>query len=304
MSFGAKGQSQIFVPQTGVASYDALRSSQPLTARGYFDGGFSVVHQEQVAARTEQDVPAVADTVVFVHLRASPSLRATMDGRDFDAIGPAGTAVLMPPGTPSRWLIDAGEGEVLHMHLTPALVGQLLPEHLPDGRFAFAPRGGVRDETIGRLARACLDELRTPGPASRLLMQSHALALTVHLLRAYSGDHSQPQHFATAPFRIQRVRDYIEANLGRDVALDELAEVAGLSVAHFARAFKAMTGNTPYRYLVLRRVEYAKRLMLDGERALAEIALDCGFASQQHFTRQFAQIVGMPPGRWRQRAQW
>lgn len=297
-------QSAIFVPRTGVASYDALRATQPLAARGYFDAGFSVVHQERFAERTEQQVPPVVDTVVFVHLRAATTLRAVVDRRDFDPNGPAGSAVLLPPGTGSHWLAEPGQGEVLHMHLSPELVGRLLPDRLPEGRFGFAPRAGVRDEVITSLARSCLDELRAPGLASRLLMQSYALALTVHLLRAYSGEPRATESFATAPFRVQRVRDYIEANLARDVSLEELAGVAGLSVAHFARAFKAMTGATPYRYLITRRVELAKRLMMDGERSLAEIALDCGFASQQHFTRLFAQITGTPPGRWRQRARW
>ncbi len=92
---------------------------------------------------------------------------------------------------------------------------------------------------------------------------------------------------------------YMEAHLAQSVSLAELADTANLSRHHFCTAFRRSTGMTPHRYLTVRRVERAKR-MLAGAAPLAEIALDCGFASQQHFTTVLRQTLGTTPGALRE----
>ena len=74
-----------------------------------------------------------------------------------------------------------------------------------------------------------------------------------------------------------------------------------MSVSQFGRAFKKATGLTPHRWLVQRRLEQAMDLLLGSNLPLAEIALDCGFSEQSHFTRTFTRLVGTSPGEWRRR---
>jgi AraC family transcriptional regulator len=100
------------------------------------------------------------------------------------------------------------------------------------------------------------------------------------------------------PLQLRRVRDSIDARLGQDISLAQLAGDCGLSTSHFARAFARSTGIPPHRWLTRRRVERAKELMYT-DATLAEIALMCGFSDQSHLTRVFAQVVGVTPGRWR-----
>ena len=90
-----------------------------------------------------------------------------------------------------------------------------------------------------------------------------------------------------------------EERLNEVVTLAYLAGECHLSVAHFARAFKRTTGQTPHRWLLERRVEHAKRILVTSALPLAEIAAACGFADQSHLTRVFSQIVGAGPGAWR-----
>ncbi len=101
------------------------------------------------------------------------------------------------------------------------------------------------------------------------------------------------------PWQLRRTRDEIDAQLDREVSLAQLAGHCGLSTSHFARAFARSTGIPPHRWLMQRRVDRAKELMLTGA-ALAEIALMCGFSDQSHLTRVFSQMVGLTPGRWRE----
>jgi AraC-like DNA-binding protein len=102
-----------------------------------------------------------------------------------------------------------------------------------------------------------------------------------------------------APRVLQRVREYIDARLGENIELEALAETAGLSRCHFARAFKQSVGTAPHSYLMQRRLERAKQLIVETALPLAEIALECGFSDQSHFSRRFLQYVGATPRAFR-----
>src|SRR3546814_10112476 len=80
----------------------------------------------------------------------------------------------------------------------------------------------------------------------------------------------------------------------QDLTLDRLAGAAGLSRFYFLRAFRSEIGVTPHAYITGRRIAAAKRL-LDGEQALSEVALACGFYDQSHFTRAFKGATGFRP---------
>ncbi len=95
---------------------------------------------------------------------------------------------------------------------------------------------------------------------------------------------------------------YIEANLDAAFTVAELAEVACLSPAHFARCFKAATGVPPHAYLSSQRLERAKRRLADDAEGIAEIALASGFSSQANFMRAFRRSVGVSPARYRRAA--
>lgn len=94
-------------------------------------------------------------------------------------------------------------------------------------------------------------------------------------------------------------RDLLDANFDRPVRSKELEAATGLTRFTLARHFRACLGTSPYRYLVMRRLDRARRLMLAGT-ALAEAAVASGFADQSHMTRQFKKAYGVTPGRWHQ----
>lgn len=95
-----------------------------------------------------------------------------------------------------------------------------------------------------------------------------------------------------------RVTDFVDANIGRALRLDDLATVAGMSQFHFARAFKAAMNETPMRYVLERRIVAAK-VALAGADTIASVAIDTGFSSQSHFTTSFRLVTGVTPATWR-----
>lgn len=107
----------------------------------------------------------------------------------------------------------------------------------------------------------------------------------------------QARASATAEAAVRRARDYIEAHAVEAVSSETLEAVTGLDRYELARQFRRLTGTSPHRFLVMRRLDRAKRLIARGHR-LADAALDAGFADQAHFTRHFRGAFGMTPGRW------
>jgi len=93
----------------------------------------------------------------------------------------------------------------------------------------------------------------------------------------------------------RHVLDYIESHLSHDLTLGELANIADLSLYHFARMFKRTLGMAPHRYVLERRVERAKAMLRSTGTSLVEISLSTGFASQSHFTSTFRRLVGPTP---------
>ena len=98
-----------------------------------------------------------------------------------------------------------------------------------------------------------------------------------------------------APARANRICEYIESHLQENIALEVLAEIAQLSVHHFARAFRQSLGVPPHNYIVLRRVEHAQQMLRNTDLPLSEIAIEAGFTDQSHLARHFRTITGVSP---------
>jgi AraC family transcriptional regulator len=135
----------------------------------------------------------------------------------------------------------------------------------------------------------------------RLLVDTLNVALAIQIARRFvdGAAVTLPNADSMSRGRLSRVLDYIEAHVDKELKLAEIAAVACLSPYHFSCSFKRAMGVSLHRYVVRRRVERAKELVLRTDLALAEIAVACGFNSQALFTTRFRQHVGLPPGRLR-----
>lgn len=133
-----------------------------------------------------------------------------------------------------------------------------------------------------------------------------ARATACHIVRKYSnlsfrqvGKEVSGQLTQT---QMANFRDAIEAEMSKKLTLADLAEGSGLSTSHFAHLCKQTTGRTPYQYLLHSRIGRARYLLTKSTLPLGQIAAECGFADQVHFTRVFSKIVGQPPATYRKLA--
>lgn len=99
--------------------------------------------------------------------------------------------------------------------------------------------------------------------------------------------------------RVRHVTEFVQAGLERDLTLVDLAQSVGLSTAHFAVMFRQSTGETPHRFVLRHRMERAKEMLRTGKARIVDVAVACGFKTQQHFARVFRQMYGATPREYR-----
>lgn len=158
------------------------------------------------------------------------------------------------------------------------------------------------DGIVARNLRALQAELNEPGVLGKLYVESLSLEIAIRIARRHSAKQPISQRGGLSPRRLSRVQDYIEANLSHEITLSDLAAVAGASNAHFCRAFHKSVGLPSHQYIIRRRVELAKRLLLEDKLPIVDVALEAGFGNQSHLTNHFRRIVGTTPWRFRQQA--
>lgn len=256
--------------------------------------GFSVARLVMPAGVTEN----AGAPMHLVSLHAGAPVRASCErgGRAYVALQTRGDIEIIPKGESGRW-VDDGPAEVLLMRIDPGFLAKVAagigvdPESVE-----VLPRVQARDAQLEHLGWALEAALAEGKKVEPLFVHGLGVALATRLIK---------QHSVTRPARVRRaltrrqtaaVCDYIEANLAGSLSLASLAAMAGVGVSHFKALFKAAVGVPAHRYVVRRRVVRAVELIKTGKMALAEIALETGFAHQSHMARAMRNVLGRTPG--------
>ncbi|MEO7338562.1 MAG: AraC family transcriptional regulator [Caldimonas sp.] len=209
-----------------------------------------------------------------------------------------GSLTLVSAGAASVWRTE-GPIAFSHLYVDPARLqsvrDDLCGRHQVSAE--LVDRVGCRDPLLEPLFVRMLGILETESHPSTLLLDLLLDRFMLGLaLRHVSGPIGKGDRRVTlAPSRLRRALDFIEANLGVDITLSDLARAAGTSSSHFSHAFHAATGIPPYRYLVLRRIEYARVLLMTNSQSVEEVSAACGFRSRRQLACMFKSIVGIGP---------
>ncbi|MFD4877702.1 AraC family transcriptional regulator [Streptomyces sp. NPDC058420] len=204
-----------------------------------------------------------------------------------------------------------------HEHGTPHDTVSLLPPHVPHNGSPATPHGfrkrvlyldgtHLPDDLIGSAVDS--PDLRDPElrlrvgqlhtaldhPGDELEAESR-LSLIAERLHAHLRPSTAPIPFA--PTLARDLRELLDERVTEGIALDEAARLVHAHPAHLVRAFSGAYGIAPHQYLMSRRVDHARRLLLEG-RPPGEVATVTGFYDQSHLTRHFRKLVGVTPGRY------
>jgi AraC family transcriptional regulator len=206
---------------------------------------------------------------------------------------------VIPSGQPytAQWLHNA---DLVNIYLEPSFIVRAAYESVRGRVVNIAGRYFVRDRFVEMLGASLREEFRV-GTPNMLYAESIATVLAVHLVRNYTetGTMTRGLGATLSPYWLRKVIDHIEAHLGDDLTLSELAREVRMSPHYFSTLFRNATGFSPHRYVTHRRIERAKQMLTDRERKLGEIALTLGFATHNRFTEVFARWVGTTPREYR-----
>ncbi len=155
--------------------------------------------------------------------------------------------------------------------------------------------GEVQGPVAAWLAQRLYEEFQGRDESSMVSLQGILLELLAETARR-----SGMAPARAVPEWLRRAREYVEANFLRALSLAEIARVARVNRVHLARQFRSYFSTSVGEFIRLKRVEQACRLVSTTSDPLAEIAIDCGFSDQSHFSTTFRRHMGLTPARFRE----
>ena len=170
------------------------------------------------------------------------------------------------------------------------------------GEVELHPSRKFTEPRLSGMVAAVHAEMVAGFPSGRLFLDSVEQAIAVTLVNGHAVRH-RPVQFSRGGLgsaRLRRVRELVHAKMEDDLSLDEMAQAVGLSTAHFARMFRKSTGETPHQFVLRQRLERAKAMLRAPDARVLDVAVACGFKTQQHFAQVFRDVWGVSPTEYRQ----
>jgi AraC family transcriptional regulator len=243
------------------------------------------------------EVPGLRNTVVSIHVGPPVQVACRRGGYSHQGTAVHGDIDIIPADTPSLWEIKEKDA-VLVMSVAPELLNMVAEEFDFDPRrIEIQNRFQVRDAQLENIGMALKAEMECGYPCGRLYLDSLAVSVAARLVRCHSSMPLEPrlQNGRLSDRKLRQVLSYIEENLAQDLALRDLAAIAGLSVSHFKSLFRESVGLSAHQYLIRRRLERAKRLLGEGKLSISQIAFEAGFAHQSHLAYHMRRLLGVSP---------
>jgi AraC family transcriptional regulator len=233
-------------------------------------------------------------------LRPGRKFRASLGSdriTEYDA--PVGCLIINPAGVDSTFTwSETRENAVVS--ISPEALSELAAHESDIATTELEPPAfGTVDLRALNIAQMITAELTGTLPPNELYLDSLLTVFGVHLLRTYTS-RSRP---AVSPkgglsaVGARRVREYLDESFARKVMVAELASVAGVSPNHFIARFARTFGMPPHRYLINLRLDFAEKLLVDGDLAIAEVAYLAGFSDQSHLAATMKKYRGRTPTR-------
>jgi AraC family transcriptional regulator len=175
----------------------------------------------------------------------------------------------------------------------------MIPENTTMSHSATATEAALLVVRLAQMLQAARINSDSDYEATKRLVAEASSLLERHVARSSDREVQRYEQGGLARWQINRVRVFIEEHLTERIRVADLSALARSSPSYFSSAFKRTFGVSPHAYVMSRRIAMAADLMLNSGAPLSEIAINCGFADQAHFSRQFRRAMGRTPSAWR-----
>jgi AraC family transcriptional regulator len=255
--------------------------------RGPVDEPYLKLNEEQILGMT------LRPGSMEIGLRRSALKRITFD---------AGLMGLCPPRS-EYWV---GTCDMTHVTMTISDEALMAASDAYGSRIELRLERELVDPRLRALATAVEVERTAGFPSGRLFLDSIEQALARALVVGYAvRDYSvRVYRGGLSPARLRKIKELVQEKMEEDLSLQEMASTVGLSAAHFSQVFRNTTGQTPHQCLLWYRVQRAKEMLSSAEMRILDVAIACGFKTQQHFARVFREMCGASPTEYRGARFW
>lgn len=237
--------------------------------------------------------PPVPDWAVHLVLDTPPLLQVGFNRPPRWLAMSPGVFLVAPPDTAGDFVSD-GTSHVLTLAVPKARAQDFMEASgarivVPREETFRAPR--LQDQIVRLWHAACGGSPGAPLLADQVMRE----ALELLALRSDAPARPRQARERLPAHTLRRLRDFVESRLSCDLDVPAMADVAGLSPAHFARAFAATVGTTPFEYVMGRRLARGRELLERTDRSALSIALEVGFRTPSHFAARFRREYGVTP---------
>jgi AraC family transcriptional regulator len=239
--------------------------------------------------------------VVCLHHFDKPmKLERNLDGRNRRENTAKGDIAFLPADAPNRLRLGKEDPERVlsysYLIFEPSYLADLALSNGIGGPLDFIPTFATPDPFLHQIASAVASAPRIKDPAGNLLIESLINAACARILHTYA----EVRYRLSGPSRLtddqlRRAIDYIRDHMGEALDLGSISRAAGLSVFHFARLFRAATGDSPFHFVTRTRMERAKELLRKTRLPISDIAERVGYRQPSHFSARFRSVLGCPP---------
>jgi len=295
--------------------FDDMKESEPDSRESYAQHGMRTPHAIRRIAPSHDRVidagpvrvmiasgpkgtvvdPATPDYALMLLLQTAPLFRVGFNRTPRWQAATPGALLFTPPDVDCEYIGESA-GKCLCIVIPKERVEQFAQE--TGASINLREEEAFRDPRLMQQLAGLWETLVAQEPATRLYADE-VMRAVMETLAQRTG--TSPRRAARISrerlptHTLRRISEYIEQSLARDLDVEAMAEVAHLSPAHFARAFAATVGMTPFRYVMSRRLARAYELLEHTHRSMLDIALEVGFRSPSHFTSRFRREFGIAP---------
>jgi AraC family transcriptional regulator len=244
------------------------------------------------------DVPELQSVLVAIHVGAAAKISCRRGGESHTGSAVHGDIDIIPARIDARWEIRDNNDTALILALPPSLLDTVAEEQGFDSRrVEIRNRFQIRDPQLENICWALKAEMESNYPSGRLYVDSLAVSVASRLVSTHSSVAERPaaQNGGLGGRRLKQTLTYIEDHLSEDLSLSRIASITGVSASHFKTLFRESAGIPVHQYVIQRRIERAKDLLMRDKLSIAEIALATGFSHQSHLARHMRRSVGLSP---------
>ena len=273
----------------------------PVALNGEVLRGDTRLTQRWVHGAIHDKLPGMRGHVVMTYYGAAKAIEwrggaARQSGRTRP-----GSITLIPEGHDGNWNIE-GPLEVSHVYLTEERLQNIADLLGGGGKVELLDRIAFDDAASAHILEMLSQSTVTNDPASRLFVEQAVDLLCTQLIRAHSSigalQPAEPRR-GLADWQVKRVTGYMRDFIDRDIGLEELARLVGLSPFHFCTAFRLAVGKSPHHYLTALRMTRARELLAEPGLSIIQVALAVGYQTPSAFAASFRKATNVTPSAFR-----